>query len=523
MHNAIQQAEPSRNTWGYWDADFVETVFSRDFLNGVRAGLSEYWRRTDILLHSERAEDERNIHSASCLMALAALKCEAETANWAGYLSPDEAVRATRIATLELNGFGAFLPALEIAHPQAIEEVIGGEVQRQLTMLMDVGRAPILHDALHHGTPFMSQIAARTVANSLPALETVMGQETQNDLKYAFELIAAHGTQEAISSVASKIQQHLDASNQLTAESQRFWVKMLTQLDLERGCERVLATTVDLSTQEARDAAISTFAAIFGDRYRGGQPSFDGMENGRRLDLLRQLAIQAYQTVRPQDDLHHEGVYSPNTRDHAEEARRFLLETLSSTKSPRTLSVLYELSAMPEFAHLTDRLKQMASELAANMSEPEAMNAATFQKFDQERNYRAYDDPSLFAVMKHRLADFEHHLLNDEQTTVATLRKVEDETELRRFLSYWLMQNCRGAYNVTQEAVAIAEKRTDIRLHATSLDRYASIEAKLDDTSRRWSGKQLREALIDQLVGRYLNHERCRVGCLLICMREARQ
>ena len=165
----------------------------------------------------------------------------------------------------------------------------------------------------------------------------------------------------------------------------------------------------------------------------------------------------------------------------------------------------------------------MATELAANISEPEAMNARVFQEFDHERSYRAYDDPSLLAVMNHRLADFEHHLLNDEQTTVATLRKVEDETELRRFLSYWLNQNSRGAYTITQEAVTIAEKRTDIRLHGTGLDRYASIEVKLDDTRHQWSGSQLRDALVGQLVGRYLNHERCRVGCLFICMRETRQ
>lgn len=523
LHNAIQRAEPNHNTWGYWDAHFVEKAFSSDFLDCVRVALSEFWRRTDVLLHSERANDKRNSYPATSLMALAALKCEAESANWAEALSHDEAVRATRVATLELNGFGAFLPALEIAHPQAVEEVIGGEVQRQLAMLVDVGGAPILHDAFHHGTPFMRQIAARAVTDSLPALETVMGQETQNDLKYALELIAAHGTEEAISSAVSKIQQHLDTSNQLTAESQQFWVKMLTRLDLERGCDRLLATTVDLSTQEARDGAISTFATIFGDRHWDGQPSFDGMEERRRLDLLSQLVIRAYQTVRPQDDLHHEGVFSLETRDHAQKAREFLLQTLSSTKSPRTLSVLYKLSAMPEFAHLTDRLKQMASELAANMSEPDAMDAATFQKFDQERNYRAYDDLSLFAVMKHRLADFEHHLLNDEHTTVATLRKVEEETELRRFLSQWLTQSSRGAYSVAQEAVVNADKRTDIRLHATGLDRYASIEVKLDDTRRRWTGKQLSAALIDQLVGRYLNHERSRVGCLLICMRKARR
>ena len=523
LHNIMQQTERDHNTWAYWDAQFVETAFSPEFLVGVREGLSEFWRRTNVLLFSERVEDERNSYSTASLMALAALKCESETANWAESLSRDEAVRATRISTLELSGFGAFLPQLEAAHPQAIEEVIGSEVRRQLAMLMDVGRAPILHDALHKGTPFIHQIAAKAATDSLPPLENVMGRDIQSDLKYAFELIAAHGTEAATSKTVSAIQHHLDSSNQMAAESRRFWLKMLTQLDLDHGCEALLATTTDLSTQEERDAAISLFAAIFGDRHWSGQPSFDGMENGRRLHLLTQLVIRVYQTVRPQDDQHHEGPFSPNTRDHAEKARLFLLNSLTSTKSPRTLSVLYDLSAMPDFAHLTDRLKQMATELAANISEPEAMNATVFREFDQERNYRAFDDPSLFAVMNNRLEDFEHHLLNDEQTIVATLRKVEDETELRQFLSYWLNQDSRGAYTITQEAVTIAEKRTDIRLHATGLDRYASIEAKLDDTRHRWSGSQLRDALVDQLVERYLNHERCRVGCLFICMRETRQ
>jgi len=522
-HNVMRHTERDRNTWGYWDAQFVETAFSPDFLAGVRKGFSDFWRRTDVSLFSERAKENRNSYSAASLMALAALKCEAETANWAEALSHDEAVRAARISTLELNGFGVFLPQLEAAHPHAIKEVIGAEINRQLANLMEVGHAPILHDALHHGTPFMRQIAASAATESLPTLANAMGQNTQNDLEYAFELIAAHGTEKAILRAVEAIQNHFDTSNRMTAECQRFWMKMLTRLSLEQGCETVLAATADLSTQGSREDAISVFAAIFGDRHWGGQPRFDGLENGRRLDLLTRLVIRAYKTVRPQEDRHHEGIYTPNTRDHAEEARDYLLSTLTSTKSPRTLSVLYELSARPEFAHLTDRLKQMATELAANISEPAAMNAPVFQEFDKEQNYLAYDDPSLFAVMNNRLADFEHHLLNDEQTTVAVLRKVEGETGLRQFLSYWLTQNARGAYTVTQEAVAITEKRTDIRLHATGLDRYATIEVKLDDTRHRWSGNQLRDALIDQLVGRYLNHERCQVGCLLICMRKTRQ
>ncbi len=56
-----------------------------------------------------------------------------------------------------------------------------------------------------------------------------------------------------------------------------------------------------------------------------------------------------------------------------------------------------------------------------------------------------------------------------------------------------------------------------------NLYRYAAIELKLDDTRNKWSGTQLREALVDQLVNRYLNHERCQVSCVLICMREMRR
>ena len=64
-------------------------------------------------------------------------------------------------------------------------------------------------------------------------------------------------------------------------------------------------------------------------------------------------------------------------------------------------------------------------------------------------------------VMNNRLDDFEHSLLNDEASIVDTLRKVDGETELRRFISNYLYQDSRGAYSVTQEAVVAAEKRTD--------------------------------------------------------------
>lgn len=523
LHKAIQLAEGENGTWGHWNSCFVETAFSTEFLERVRKELSRYWRLTDVQLYSERPEDLKNSHTASSLMALSAVKNSAEDPEWAKALTNKEAIQAVRIATLELNGFASFISQIEAIHPRAIDKVIAGEVQAQINDLCNGGRCPILHDILYHGTPVIQKSAASSLVANLSAIEALMSEETQNELTYAFEIIGLQGTADEVSEAIGVIQRYLSDSNHLTAKGRNSWIKVLAKLDLEMACENVLSSTVELSSESLREDGISLFAAIFGDLHRGRQINFDSLEPGRRLDLLHDLVIRAYQTIQPQDDAHHEGSYSPSTRDHAEEARGYLLGCLAATNSPRTLSGLYNLSSRPEFAHISDRLKQMATEVAGQISEPQAMNAVVFREFDQKRNYLPFDDRSLFVVMNNRLADFEHHLINDEQSTIGIVRKVETETALRGFISYWLTQNSREAYIVTQEAVVVSEKRTDIRLHSSRLDRYASIEVKLDDSCNKWSGTQLREALVDQLVGRYLNHERCQVGCLLICMREVRR
>lgn len=523
LYEAIQLTERDSCSWGHWNSSFVESAFSSEFFEKVCHELALYWRQTDVELYSERLEGSRNSFPYSSLMALSAVKCDAESPDWAKTLTHEDAVRAVRISFIELNGFAHFLPQVEAHHPQAVEEVIIGEVHTQITNLLNGGNAPILSEVFYSGTPHMKKVAASCVVKNIQVIEAAMTEDSRNDLCYAYKLVASQGCNEEVQTAVESIQAHLDRLHQVTEETRNYWTNILAQLDVESASEKILVYTNDLSTKELRDDAISLFATIFGESYRDGQPRFDNLEPSRRLILLQELTIRAYQVVQPQGDNHHEGSYRPNTRDHAEQARSYLLQCLATTNSPRTLSVLYYLSSLPEFTHLSDRLKQMATELAGRISEPTAMNAVTFRKFDQERNYLPYDNDSLFTVMNNRLADFVHHLINDEQSTVDTLRKVDSETELRRNISYWLNQFSRGAYTITQEAVVITEKRTDIRLHANGLDRYASIELKLDDKRNNWSGTQLRNALVNQLVGKYLNHQRCQVGCLLICMRESRR
>ncbi len=522
LYKAIQNTEKN-STWGHWDSKFVEVAFSKGFLDKVREKLADYWKNEEIQLFSERSEDSKNTYQANTLMALSAIKCCAESDKWAMGLDKGDAIQATRISTLELNGFASFITQLEGSQPSAVMEVITQELQQQLDSLLTTAKAPILHDILYNGTQLMKEHAAANITSNLHIVMQAIHIGNTSESKYALDIVASKGTDEAIDETVAALKALINDSEQLELKERNFCVHALAKLDLSSACDYVLTLTNDLSSQDMRKYAITLFAATFGGRHMDKKLSFDCMEPARRLEQLKNLLIRAYQAIKPSDDEQHEGCYTPNTRDHAEQARGFLLECLATTNSPRTLSVLYELSSLAEFAHLSDRLKQMATELAARISEPEAMNATNFRKFDQERQYLPYDNLSLFTVMNNRLADFEHHLINDEQSTVDTVRKADSETDLRRFISYWLTQNSREAYTITQEAVVVGEKRTDIRLHARSVDRHASIELKLDDKRNNWSGTQLREALIEQLVGRYLNHERCYVGCLLICMREARR
>lgn len=522
FYNFLRQAKKNNDPWQGWDSKFIETVFSSEFLAKIQEALSHLWRKIEVQLYSERAEKSRNSYSEKSLMALLAAKFSAEAPSWAQNLTHEEAIKAVRISTLDINGFASFITQLEAHHPDAVEEVIAGEIQLQLRNILSIGDAPMLHDVLYNGTSFMQKIVVSLIIPYLPVIEAEMPAMVRQRLKCAFEIILLQGDENSHIQASVLIQEQLDLTDHLTAKDRNFWTQLLAQFDLDKACENILAFTSDISTAEVHEYAISLFAAMWGDYFTGRQTSFDSLESRRRLYFLENLVIRAYQIVKPENDLVREGSYSPNTRDDAQQARSYLLQCLATTSSRRTLTVLYELSARTEFKHITDRLKQMATELAAQISEPQPMNAVTFRELDQDRNYLPYDTPSLFAVMNNRLDDFEHHLLNDENSTIDTIRKIEDETELRRNISSWLSQNDRKAYIVTQEAVVIAEKRTDIRLHSRTLDQYASIELKIDDRRNKWSGTQLRDALENQLVGRYLNHERSQVGCLLICMREER-
>jgi hypothetical protein len=512
-----QNSESS--SWGGegWNSNLIERAFSKKFVDALKPKLSDYWKATDVQLFSERNNESKNSFSYQTLMALTAVKCESESKCWPIGLTDEQVRQAVRISTIELNKFANYLHTLTDKYPIIVEEVFTLEAQKQLEDFAELGKVPILNDALHSDYLIVKDSVIKAILTKLDIIEAGMNKGSNTDLKYVFKLVAKFGTDTPKVILAEVVNSFLDNSID-SVDDRNAWVARLANLDLAKGCDRI----IEFTENKCADGNLDLFAKVFGDRHSMQQPTFEHLEPTQKLSILKPLVIRSYEVVQPSFDIEREGTFTPGRRDYAEHARSFLLESLFKVESLHTIDTLYEMSAMPLFSDLSCRLKQAAVELAAKISEPKPMPVERFNQFNREGNYQPYDDRSLFMVMNNRLDDFKHSLLNDEASIVDTLRKVDRETELRRFISSYLYKDSRGAYSVTQEAVVAAEKRTDIRLNVDRIDRYASIELKLDDSRNNWSGSSLKFALVDQLIGRYLNHKKCYVGCLLICMRESR-
>ena len=463
-----------------------------------------------MLLRSERAPKKRGNYADSWLLALTAVKAEAETIGWATQLSHDEAAKATRIACIELNGFGGYMPSLSETHPQVVAHVIAEEAFAELQQLPTIGQAEIFHDVLYHGTENMKAAVAKRIAPHLATLIFFEKEGVKNALEYVIRIIADQRNLDECELAIAALRPLFEQGSEV---STAFALSLLATLDSEAGCRRLLIETGNLNTAEDRASAIEAFAAVFGDKHSRRGPDLSTIPEDRLVPLLQALVLRAYQAVRRDEDKYHEGIYTPGLRDNAQEARSFLLSSLMAIKSPKTLDALHQLAQHAEFAHMSDRLGQMAYEVAGQISDMTPHPLTAVQAMDRDGAFLPYDQRSLLTTIMTRLDSFEHDMLHAEDSPIEGLRNLKQETDLRRFITNWLRGRDRGVFSFTQEAVVVDEKRTDIRFQPRSMQGYATVELKRET----WSVRELEHALKSQLVGQYLRHDMCRVGCLLIC------
>lgn len=500
-----------------WNRRFIEDQFNQETADKLRRVLMKIWRDDRPTFPSERPEGERNTFLVRWQLGLAAIYAEAEVPDWAAKLSDAEAELAARYAPIELNGLPQWIERLGDRHPNALDRTLGNELSWELS------RPPGEHghSGLLQGIGYAPERVARLF---LPRLESwldadgdrINGADNATGMtervRQVTRVILKHGDVAEIERLRERTLQRLE--HQLPFALRLVWLSTLMRIDPQAGVEK-LADQIEIVEPSERSDAVTWLASLFGDRQDG-----IGLGDERFApQLLLRLLRLAYRHVRIQDDAHHEGSYSPDTRDDAEQARNSIVTALFNAKGEEGLAAKLEMAADPLCAHFKDRILAVAEENWAQEIDADAFDEAQAVALDRSGEAPASTNEAMFAIMKDRLSDLDDLLLRDASPREAWAG-ISDEKVMRREIARELSHAANSIYTVDQEAVTADEKETDIRLRSVASPHEAVIELKLGDGR---TAKDLRDTIGNQLVKKYMAAEHSRAGALMVTLAKDRK
>ncbi len=508
-------SEDSRSSG--WNRRFIEKQFNQETADKLRRVLMKIWRDYHPTLPSERPEAERGTFLVHWQLGLAGIYAEAENPNWAAQLSDAEAELAARYAPIELNGLPQWIECLGDTRPNALDQTLGNELSWELSrpqgenghwgILQRIGYSP-----------------ERVASLFLPRLESWL----DSDVDWIESADFAIGMIDRVRQVTRVILKHGGASElgrlrewalqrseqQLPLALRLVWLSTLMRIDPQVGVEQLESQTETVEPSE-RSEAVTWLASLFGDCQDG-----IGLGDERFTpQLLLRLLRLAYCHVQIRDDAHHEGPYSPDTRDEAERARNSIVTALLNAKGEEGLSAKLEMAADPLCAHFKDRILAVAEERWAQEIDAEVFDEAQAVALDRSGEAPASTNEAMFAILKDRLSDLNELLLCDASPREAWAG-ISDERVMRREISRALSYAANSIYTVDQEAVTADEKETDIRLRSVLSKHAAVIELKLGDER---TVKDLRDTIENQLVRKYMAAEYSKAGALLVTLARDRQ
>jgi hypothetical protein len=493
-----------------WNRRFIEAQFGKDVADRLRAAMLPAWRKDKPTLRSERSTDEKETFLVRWQFGLAAIAAQAEDPRWAETLTDAEAELACRYVPIELNGFPSWLEDLVVAHPAAVDHVLGEELSLSLRELRD--SMSILLQNVGHASPtvaalFIPRIRAWLMDPSTIDLEANALVSGEN-LQRAVEILIRSGSDEDRQFLKSVAEQRL--SGGLALPSADVWLAILLQLDPSVGVQ-TLETGLKDSVGSGGADGVWWFARLFG----GGRQllGVDPTGPGFTPTILLRIVRLAYQHVRIGDDAQHEGAYSPDVRDEAERGRNTVLGALLAATGIEGWAVKLEMANDPLFAHFRDRVIALAEERAAEEADSAPLTESEFAVLDKRGESPPSTRDAMFAVLRDRLDDIDDLLLQDVSPR-ESWASIRDERVLRRALAHELRNLANSVYTVDQEAVTADEKETDIRLRAATSGQQGTIELKIGE--KGWSAADLRAAIKDQLLTKYMAADECRAGCLVV-------
>jgi hypothetical protein len=486
--------------WRALTSDFGESVAQE-----YRDAALTHWRRYIPPLGSEGGKS--NSVPWSLIFGMAGLEIEAgEITEFPANLTTEEARLALRYITWQLNGFPAWFERMYQAFPGLVEEAVTNELVWELENTSpDEPMHYILHDLVYHAPWLHARIA--------PAiLEWVEANPSNIHAcrHYCLHILVNGGTDAArLAELANhQIAQATDLN------SIAWWYALRVDCAPESGIPELERWLSDLDDDAATSSAQVFLTTLMGgSRLRESGPKFGHYQT---VEHLKSLYILAHRYIRAEDDINRAGggVYSPQLRDDAQDARDGLFIFLSKIPGKATYTAIERLThEHPDPNHRPWMAKQ-AYKRAEEDGDLEPWSAEQVNAFDKSQTITPATHHQLFDLAVHRLQDLKNWLERGNDSPWRTWKRVDGETEMRTLIAGWLNQHCRDQYTTAQEPELANSQRMDIWLQNTNVHSPVPIELKL--LEKGWSGPDLCERLRNQLAGDYLREESAGCGVMLL-------
>ncbi len=492
-HYSIESVAPIAEIAG----DEVAAAFSD--------GLAKSWRAWRPTLRSSRPPNERNQIGMIDCMCIAGVSIEAASRpDWVNQLTHEHAVRATEYATLEINGFPDWIGALSLRWPAAVEAVLAREVASDLDSpisdihyqtLEDIYRcrsvlAQLISPRLWsevQARPDLNQLALRPM---LPILAVGLSGKDKEDF-YTLALARFQDIDDP------KIcAQYLGAAYRINAQ----------------GATNALVAKLELLGETEKTVLVEqVLPKLFGSRWSDSIPMTPSLD----IDTLVRLVVLAHRIVRIENDRDraNKGVYSPDERDEAQEARSAAFNTLVSTPGPATFDAMKRLIDLPDFPIPKSRMHALAHARASEDAELSPWSADEAVQVEQQFERPPATGKELQLVALQRLEDIQHDLIHGDFQQGTTLSMLPDEAAVQNWVADRLRQVQGNAYSIEREPHVAEEKEPDLRFRSKATDANVAVEIKVVES---WTLPQLELALVSQLCGQYLRSQDGREGILLL-------
>ena len=486
------------------DISPLRPLFGEAVVETFRAAMIQYWRLLHTALPAELPPAERRISRAYDLLGIVGVTLEANAkSGWANELNEAEARLATRFATRELNGFPKWIEDLAVVHPAIVGDILWRYLAIDLQPSNTFDHRTHLNDVANAGEAIVTLLAPVMLSWLTEHADVAEGA-----LDLALRLIARDPSTLAAAIPLAK-RRSLEAR---TRAMRAAYIGLVYAYDAAAATDLLIQA---FQTMPLRDQALLAQAAIpraFSSRYRLDQLAVSPVP----FASLERLVLLAFEQIRPEDDNDRPDleVYSPDERDHAEDARSGLFNTLVNTPGYATFATIQRFRSIPGFPVWDRRLRELAFERAAADAEPEALRSQDVLTFEKSHELVPATSADLQSVGVARLRDIEHELLHGDFNQGLTVARLPAEVDVQNWFADRLASHQGRSYSLEREPHVAGEKEPDIRLGSLrDPAAKAPIEIKVAGS---WSLKQLDEALTVQLRGRYLRDKDNRFGILLV-------